>query len=68
MTHAEFEEEVARATGESLCTIRQRGFSLVDVHNRPPQVVDWDALDAKRTAVLPQRSRSCRALLAGGKR
>ena len=44
--------EVARATGESLGTIRRRGFSIIDpseVHfdtepdDTPAMVLDWDS-------------------------
>ncbi len=42
MTVAEFEQEVALATGESIGTIRRRGFSLVEVPDPDPLVVDWD--------------------------
>lgn len=65
MTHAQLVRQVARATGESPCTIVGRGFSLVtDVPDfdpeptvRKPQTVDWDELDARRTAFFPQRRR-----------
>lgn len=42
MTLAEFEQEVALATGESIDTIRERGFSLVEMPPLDPQVIDWD--------------------------
>jgi hypothetical protein len=65
MTHAQLVRQVARATGESPCTIADRGFNLVtDVPEfdlepspRKPQTVDWDDLDARRTAFFPQRRR-----------
>jgi hypothetical protein len=57
MTQAELEREIARSTGDSVATIRQRGFSLMQAPSPTPLVVDWDELDAQRTAVLPQRSR-----------
>ena len=65
MTHAQLVRQVARATGESPCTIVGRGFSLVtDVPDfdpepsvRQPQTVDWDELDSRRTAFFPQRGR-----------
>lgn len=58
MTHAEFNQAVAEATGESVSTIRRRGFSLVtplqmfdpdenDDHLLP-HVVDWDALEREQ--------------------
>jgi len=55
MTQRELEAEVAEATGESVRTIRRRGFSIVtplsvfdpDEDNTEPQMVDWDALAAR---------------------
>ncbi len=44
MTQRELERELARATGESLATIRHRGFSLVEPPDDGPQTVDWDAV------------------------
>jgi len=60
MTHAQMERELAHATGESLTTIRSRGFQLVEPPVLSPQLVDWDELDAQRVAVVPQRSRERR--------
>ena len=65
MNHAQLVRQVARATGESPCTIIGRGFNLVtDVPQfdpepsvRQPQTVDWDELDAERLAFFPQRGR-----------
>lgn len=45
-----FEESVADATGEDLCTIASRGFQPCEIsldeldpyEDRPPQTVDWD--------------------------
>lgn len=57
MTQRDLDRQVALATGESLCDIRQRGFSLADPldvcfdpepDDLPPQVVDWDQLDYVR--------------------
>jgi len=54
MTQQELDREVAKATGESLCEIRLRGFSIADPSdvafdpepdNLPPQFVDWDELE-----------------------
>lgn len=58
MSQQELELAVAQQTGESLRTIRRRGFSLERpleddpdlVMYRAPQTVDWDALDAQRRA------------------
>ena len=60
MTHAQMERELAHATGESLTTIRRRGFQLVEPPVLSPQFVNWDELDAERVAVVPQRSREHR--------
>jgi hypothetical protein len=58
MSQCELEREVSRCTGESLGTIRRRGFSIVppypsvfdpDADEMPaPQVIDWDEVDAQR--------------------
>jgi hypothetical protein len=59
MSQHELDSAVAQATGESLRTIRRRGFSIVDPevvdfdsepNCLPAQTVDWDALDARRRA------------------
>ncbi len=60
MTQAEFEREVADATGESLGTIRRHGFGLMVVLDREPLTVDWDDLphrDPER-ACRPRRRHS----------
>ncbi len=57
MTQAELNRAVALATGETVTTIRELGFSLADpdevAHDPQPcdldvQAIDWDAYDAKR--------------------
>lgn len=55
MTQAQMNEELVAKTGESLGTIRRRGFSLVTPlsvidpdDDAPPQVVDWDRLIDER--------------------
>ena len=58
MSIAEFEAEVASATGETTSTIRRCGFSILtrmpfelepdDL--RPPQVIDWDSADPRLVA------------------
>jgi hypothetical protein len=58
MTQAELNQAVADATGESVSTIRRRGFSVVtpltvfqpdDAEEFAlPQVVDWDALERQQ--------------------
>ncbi len=60
MTHAQMERELSRTTGETLATIRRQGFQLVEPPTLSPQLVDWDALDGNRVAVVPQRSRERR--------
>ncbi len=59
MTQAELNRAVAAATGESVRTIAEMGFvplTAVPIE-REPLVVDWDALDARRVGVLPQRQK-----------
>ena len=61
MTQRDFERELVRATGESLGTIRHRGFSLVEPPELEPLVVDWDEVDEQRVAVFPTRGQLARA-------
>ena len=42
MTQRELERELANMTGESIATIRSRGFGLVEPPELEPLVVDWD--------------------------
>jgi hypothetical protein len=42
MTQNQLERELADMTGESLATIRSRGFSLVEVPDLEPLHLDWD--------------------------
>ena len=58
MTQAELDRAVAAATGETICTIRTRGFSLFEVPEPAPRIVDWDELDAARVGILPEPRRS----------
>jgi hypothetical protein len=62
MTRQELEAAVALATGESLGEIRRRGFGLVtsaridfdpEPYDRPPQIVNWDEVDAGRIRLFP---------------
>lgn len=56
MTQVEIDREVSRATGETMGTIKRRGFSILplpgdysdDEPHVLPMVVDWDAVDAAR--------------------
>ena len=68
MTQNQLNRMVALATGESLSTIRNLGFSIADPDDvsfdpEPEQprcrlrILNWDRLDAKRGSYLPQRSR-----------
>ena len=70
MTQTQLEQLVARATGEDIRAIRERGFSVADPlevnfdpepDNLPPQVVDWDEVALrKNVAIVPQgRGRHC---------
>ena len=71
MTQNQINRDVARATGESLATIRSLGFSVADpddvsfdperpLRRRPRiRILNWDRLTAKRGGYLHQRSR-CR--------
>jgi hypothetical protein len=57
MTQSQLNRAVARATGESVATIRRMGFThlpdmLVEA-DRKPLVVDWDDLDAQRHSGFP---------------
>ena len=64
MTQNDLNRAVASATGETVSTVASRGFSLADPtvveHDPEPndpidvedRIVDWDALDAQRSAVL----------------
>ena len=61
MTQTELNQAVASRTGESMRTIRRRGFSIVqplqvfdlDEFDQPdPQMVDWDAADAARSRTV----------------
>ena len=59
MTQHELERELASATGESLSTIRSRGFSLVEVPDLEPLTIDWDAVQQveQPRLALPRRRR-----------
>ena len=67
MTQAALDRAVSAATGESLRTIRRRGFSIADpvevvfdpepptpgFSTRGPNIVDWDELAAQRVSLFP---------------
>jgi hypothetical protein len=67
MTQSALDRAVSAATGESLRTIRRRGFSIADPTEvafdpeppttrsttKGPNIVDWDALAAQRVSLFP---------------
>jgi hypothetical protein len=60
MTQSRLNRAVARATGESLSTIRRLGFSMIepdaleyDHEPAVPNVVDWDDVDSERVVLFP---------------
>ena len=50
MTQAELDRAVARATHETVTTVRHLGFSELtpELEDADVQVIDWDALHAQR--------------------
>lgn len=57
MTQADLEREVSHATGESMRTVRRRGFGILPQGDLPldeefqengPQMINWDEQDAIR--------------------
>lgn len=64
MTSAELHRQVARATGESLETVRRIGFFLAKSARAPasddkaegPLVLDWDELEAARVGTTDRES------------
>jgi len=61
MTQCEIDHAVATATGETIHTVSELGFSLADPDivdhdpepcSLPPSVIDWDELDASRNTPL----------------
>lgn len=61
MTQSELNRAVATATGETVFTISELGFSIADPdsvafdpepYEIEDQIVDWDALDAQRNTPL----------------
>jgi hypothetical protein len=73
MTQNEINRAVAFATGECLCEVQRRGFSIadpVDVNfdpepdDLPPSTIDWDEIDLHRNvAVVEQPLRTNRRLV-----
>jgi len=61
MNQRQLERAVARQTGESISTIRCRGFSIVEPPELEPLTVDWDALAEERVALFPGYERQHQA-------
>ena len=66
MTQTQLEQLVAKATGEDIRAIRQRGFSVADPFevdfdpepdNLPPQMIDWDELELQRNLAVVSQGR-----------
>ena len=63
MHQRQLERNLARATGESLTTIRRMGFSFFDPERDPldlddvdfaPSVIDWDEIESQRISLACQ--------------
>jgi hypothetical protein len=53
MNQLELNRDVARATGESLSTIDERGFvPLTAIPFELERTIDWDAVDEERVALF----------------
>ncbi len=73
MTQNEIDSAVAFATGECLCEVQRRGFSIADPvdvdfdpepDDLPPCTIDWDEVDLQRNvAVVEQPVRANRRLV-----
>lgn len=62
MNRNSLNRQIARATGESLRTIRQHGFQNLSLHEpvetetvRRPRIVNWDELDRHRIGAIETR-------------
>lgn len=55
MTQAQLERELSRTTGETLGTIRSRGFQLVEPPELEPLMIDWDTIYPPEPARRVQR-------------
>ena len=57
MTPSELDQQIALATGKSVVTIRQLGFSplwpVPYERDRQPLTVDWDLVDQQREVLFP---------------
>ena len=60
MTQHDLDRAVARATGEPLSTIHQRGFGLLTSQpvEREPLWIDWDLYDLRRNVPVLEGLRS----------
>ena len=65
MRQNQLNREVARATGETVATIKRLGFLLDEPSSDPqgassddlgPQTIDWDDFDLERSQPFPGRS------------
>lgn len=64
MTQNDLNRQVARATGETISTIKHLGFLLdepppssMSTDPDSPQIIDWDALDVQRSQAYSGRDR-----------
>ena len=66
MTQADLNRAVADATGETVSTITEMGFSIADPqhvrfdpepYDPQPTAIDWDEVDAQRNVVFPMPQR-----------
>ena len=64
MTQRDLDRQVARATGETVSTIRSMGFGLMEIPDPESLIVDWDELDNARVSVVPQCAPRRRAVAA----
>jgi hypothetical protein len=63
VNQADLNRAVARAMGETVSTVKQRGFGLVDPNDhldtdpgeRAPYVIDWDALETSHHEPIARR-------------
>ncbi len=61
MNQRELNREIAKATGETITEIANRGFVLLTAvpFEREPLTIDWDEADANRNfTIMPRRART----------
>ena len=51
-------------TGESISTVQNMGFSILEPLDHEPLVVDWEQMDDERVGLFPARKRRRRRALA----